>query len=213
MSTSPVRPGLHLNAPATGTYLGTGRSGPFTLRVFRPAPTRIVVLSGGFAAQLVAMRAATSGAAVRVLTTRPSGWAPLLQHSPDARLVPDLGSLRGRGPVMFVDDRMGAERPMVEVSDWQCLVDLRAIAVDSSVQGAPDGLLSFASADVVVLGVLSAAITAAAARVFDLDRADATTLAGGLPRQAVALVTRGRVELVRVDASATEAQVMRSAAL
>lgn len=214
MRESMLRPGQAVPAAATGAYLGTGRSGPFAVRLFRPVPTRVVVCSGGFAAQLLTMRAALSGTPVRVVSDRPSSWAPVLQHGADARLVPDDSPLlHQRGPMVVVDDRPDERRPLREVADWQCLFDLRTVRSGLGADAARSLLSSYARADVVALGTVDPHLADALARVFGLDDATRTRLAAGLPPQTVAMVTRGRAELVRVDATANEAQVLRSAVL
>jgi hypothetical protein len=209
-----ISPGSSVVAPATGAYLGTGSNGPFSLRLLRAAPTRVAVLSGGFVAQLLTLRAALSGTSVRVLSSRPSAWAPVLQHAADARIVPPQSPLLQQpGPMLVVDDLSGDSRPLRDVADWQCLVDLRSLPTRAGAPQVLSWLSPLATYDVAVFGVLTQEAVAAATRLWRLDERAASVLAGGLPPQAVALVSRGRAEVVRVDASSGEAQVLRSAVL
>lgn len=86
--TSPV--GAHLAAPAAlAAFAGHGggglvvgrdrRNAPVVLRVFRPEPTRIVVVGGIRCAQLLTSRAMGVGARVFVETARPDHWTDFAQ--------------------------------------------------------------------------------------------------------------------------------------
>jgi ESX secretion system protein EccE len=68
---------LHLPLGGDGLMIGTNRHGaPVTLRLFRPEPTRLVLIGGVRAAQLLALRAMALGAQVVVQTSRPYAWEP-----------------------------------------------------------------------------------------------------------------------------------------
>ncbi|WP_139980705.1 hypothetical protein [Nocardioides litoris] len=210
----PAPDGPLLPAALSGAYLGSGRRGPFVMRLLRPTPTRVLVFSGGFAAQLLTLRSALSGVPVRVLSARSSAWAPVLQHGADARLLPGETSLAGHsGPLVVVDDLAEQRRAVREVGAWQCLLDVRTLPHAAGRDLALAFVQAFASADVAVFGVLNHDLAGAAARVWGLDERTTSELSAGLPAQAVAVVTRGKAAVVRVDATPTEAQVLRSAVL
>ncbi len=71
---------LHLPLGGDGLMIGTNRHGaPVTLRLFRPEPTRCVLIGGVRAAQLLALRAMALGARVAVQTARPYAWEPFVR--------------------------------------------------------------------------------------------------------------------------------------
>ncbi|MFI7210673.1 type VII secretion protein EccE [Micromonospora maritima] len=70
-------PPAELDLPAGGGGLVVGanrRGGPLTVRLFRPATTRMVLVGGVPAAQLLVLRALALGARVAVQTARPAAW-------------------------------------------------------------------------------------------------------------------------------------------
>lgn len=69
--------GLGPVAAGGGLMLGGNRHGvPVVARLFRPEPTRAVLVGGVRCAQLLAMRAMALGARVVVQTARPQAWEP-----------------------------------------------------------------------------------------------------------------------------------------
>ncbi|MEU7756401.1 type VII secretion protein EccE [Micromonospora sp. NPDC049101] len=63
-----------------GMMVGTNRHGrAVTVRLFRPESTRVLLVGGVRAAQLVALRALALGALVVVQTTRPRAWEPFVR--------------------------------------------------------------------------------------------------------------------------------------
>ncbi|WP_422740891.1 type VII secretion protein EccE [Micromonospora sp. WMMD729] len=63
-----------------GMMVGTNRhGGAVTVRLFRPEGTRVLVVGGVRAAQLVAVRAMALGALVVVQTARPRAWEPFVR--------------------------------------------------------------------------------------------------------------------------------------
>jgi hypothetical protein len=66
---------LGIPSSGTGLILGADRERrPVPVRVFRPEPTRITLVGGTWAAQLVAFRALALGVRVVVLTVEPTFW-------------------------------------------------------------------------------------------------------------------------------------------
>jgi hypothetical protein len=71
---------LHLPLGGDGLMIGMNRHGaPVTLRLFRPEPTRLVLVGGVRAAQLLTLRAMALGARVVVQTSRPYAWEPFVR--------------------------------------------------------------------------------------------------------------------------------------
>ncbi|WCN81924.1 type VII secretion protein EccE [Micromonospora sp. LH3U1] len=63
-----------------GMMVGTNRhGGAITVRLFRPESTRVLLVGGVRAAQLVALRALALGALVVVQTARPRAWEPFVR--------------------------------------------------------------------------------------------------------------------------------------
>ncbi|WP_345151636.1 type VII secretion protein EccE [Micromonospora maritima] len=87
-------PPAELDLPAGGGGLVVGanrRGGPLTVRLFRPAPTRMVLVGGVPAAQLLVLRSLALGARVAVQTARPDAWE---------RFVRGVGAPAGGVPLL-----------------------------------------------------------------------------------------------------------------
>lgn len=81
---APARPGdpaqLHLSLGGDGLMVGANRHGaPVILRLFRAEPTRVVLIGGIRAAQILVLRAMALGARVAVQTSRPYAWEPFVR--------------------------------------------------------------------------------------------------------------------------------------
>ncbi|WDZ86353.1 type VII secretion protein EccE [Micromonospora cathayae] len=71
---------LELPLGTAGLMIGMNRrGGAVTLRIFRPEATRIFLVGGVRAAQVVALRAMALGARVVVQTARPRAWEPFVR--------------------------------------------------------------------------------------------------------------------------------------
>ena len=71
---------LDLPYDSAGLVLGANRHGsPVTIRLFRPESTRVMIVGGVRAAQLVTMRAMALGSRIVVQTTRPQAWQPFVR--------------------------------------------------------------------------------------------------------------------------------------
>ncbi|MEJ3743619.1 hypothetical protein WEI85_10050 [Actinomycetes bacterium KLBMP 9797] len=66
---------LRIAVPGTGLILGADRQqGPVSVPFFRTEPTRIALVGGAWAGQLVTFRALALGARVAVVTSDPAAW-------------------------------------------------------------------------------------------------------------------------------------------
>ncbi|MFG1900207.1 type VII secretion protein EccE [Micromonospora carbonacea] len=75
-----VLDGLELPVGDAGLMVGANRRGAaVTVRLFRPEGTRLMLVGGVRAAQLLALRALALGARVAVQTTRPRAWEPFVR--------------------------------------------------------------------------------------------------------------------------------------
>jgi hypothetical protein len=73
---------LRVTSLGAGLILGADRQqGPVSVRVFRPEPTRVTLVGGPWAAQLVAFRAFALGARVAVITAEPHAWREFGQRA------------------------------------------------------------------------------------------------------------------------------------
>ncbi len=79
-SPPPTRGDLELPYGSAGLMVGVNRHGnAVTVRLFRPESTRVMLVGGVRAAQLVTMRAMALGARVVVQTARPAAWEPFVR--------------------------------------------------------------------------------------------------------------------------------------
>lgn len=75
-----VAEGPELTVGTAGLMVGRNRHGdPVVARLFRPEPTRAVLIGGVRCAQLLVVRALALGARVVVQTARPQAWDPLVR--------------------------------------------------------------------------------------------------------------------------------------
>ncbi|MFF5054034.1 type VII secretion protein EccE [Micromonospora sp. NPDC000663] len=114
------RPALddwELTLGQAGIMVGTNRhGGAVTVRLFRPESTRVLLVGGVRAAQLVALRAMALGALVVVQTARPRAWEPFVRGVgapgltipliPPGRAVAD-GVATALRPLLLVVDAAG----------------------------------------------------------------------------------------------------------
>lgn len=85
-------PALDLPSATAGLMVGANRHGAaLTIRLFRPATTRVLLVGGVAAAQLLVLRALALGARVVVQTGRPRVWEPFVRG---------VGTLGGGVPLL-----------------------------------------------------------------------------------------------------------------
>lgn len=192
---------VKLSAPPSGLHLGRGENGPVTLRLFRPIGTRVVVAGGVLPARLLVLRAASIGAAVRIVSNRDWIWSSAAAHGADTRVVP-VGQRVPPvpTPTVVVNDRQDVDPGQGELTPWHCRMDIRS-------PGDVAELTRLTQFDLVVLGALPTQLALSAASVLGF----ATTHAGRLSslRQGEVLVTRrGVVEFVQLDPTEDERRVL-----
>lgn len=190
--------GTRVAAPRSGLRLGATPSGPVALRLFRPGGTRVAAISALDAVQLLTARAATGGLQVRVLTTRPAEWQPLLARGADAAAVPPGSELpQPTGASLLVDDTPDQPRRLGETRDWRCRIDIRAPASTADVR-------TLTGADVLLVGGLPpdlalAAVSGMGVSVPQLSQLSAPAVG------TVAVLRRGAIEFVTLDPASGEA--------
>lgn len=106
---------------------------PAVLGLFRPTAYDLVLVGGVWTAQIIALRAAATGARIAVETARPQLWAPMAQAAGGGQpcvTVHQVGRLGPQGasvasPVLVVRD-LGARPPRTRLSaaPWQTTLTL-----------------------------------------------------------------------------------------
>jgi len=191
-------------AQSSGIRVGSRRTTPVDLRLFRPQGTRIAVLSGAVPVQLLTMRAATVGAVVRVQSPRPQAWGAVVRHGFDVSIAPPGAGFPPPGtpdaPVLIVDDRPAEVGGLGEAGPWQCRLDLRSVATLSD-------LSSLGRAELMLFGQVSSAVATALASMMSLNMSLVGQLSA-LGPGTVALVWRGGIQYVDLDPSEAERQVL-----
>lgn len=124
---------ITLQVGGDGTVLGVDpRGAPLIVRLFRAAPTRIVLVGSPRCAQLIAFRALASGAQAVVGTARPEAWTPLTRSAPPGTVVvrpgdaPPAASGRRTRPLLHIDDAPPyGTPPELPTGRWTTVVTLR----------------------------------------------------------------------------------------
>jgi hypothetical protein len=197
-------PDAAVAAPISGVQLGVGQAGAIALRLFRVSGTRLVLASRVLPAQLIAIRTATAGTPVQVVTSRPQLWEPLLQRDAGLHVVsPSEVRQPAGGPTLLIDDRPAEARGPGETRPWQCRLDIRS-------QWTPAELGSFAHSDVAVFGAIPAEVTGMVAATFGLP-ARATEPLGRLDAGSFGILRRGRIEYVSLNPTPAEGRVLELA--
>ncbi len=117
-----------------GVVIGVdAESRPAVLGINRPTPYDIVLIGGLWTAQVLALRAAATGARVAVETGRGQSWAPLVRavgaDQPfmglhDVGRVPPQGPSAGRPVLVIRDCGMRPPRGRVASGPWQSVLTL-----------------------------------------------------------------------------------------
>jgi hypothetical protein len=190
--------------PARGLRLGVDRDGrPVTVRPFRREPTRIALVGGYWAAQLLAFRMLAMGACVVVATRTPQPWEAFGTWA-----VADRTRVRVVPPGQPFEVDAGPRRPTVVVDDGRALGDvLRPGSWQALLSVVPrlaaESLDVVADADLVALQRLTpdeAAVASAALRL----TSDTAGLLQLLEPDMLALLGGGADRYVWVSATAVE---------
>ncbi|GGM05728.1 hypothetical protein ACFFX1_26700 [Dactylosporangium sucinum] len=168
--------GITLGSEPAGVILGFDQhQSPVTLQLFRPRPTRVLLIDRGWVERLLMLRAMAVGARVVVNTPDPAMWAgfgesvtgrPDLFHVAPAYQAVELPSSVA-APVLFVAERHPLSIPAL--GPWQALVTVAGWLGEYVQQ-------SLLEADVVILRRLTERQLAAAAALMRLDALQAATL-------------------------------------
>jgi hypothetical protein len=195
---------------ATGLLLGMDSlKRPVAVRFFRAEPTRVTLVGGVWAAQLLAMRALAMGANVAAMTIEPQVWAGFRERviSPTSRLVVLQGEQSGRTagtirqPVLVIYDldTSGPIAPLT-IGPWQThLVILRRLSVS--------GMTAVQQCDLLITQRLQPAEAENVQSVLRINNRD-TGLLQHLEDEMLALIGGGADRYVWLRQTSVERQVL-----
>jgi hypothetical protein len=172
---------LSLPVGDDGVVIGTDpQNRPAVLGLFRPRAVDGALVAGSYLAQLIALRAAATGARIVIETARPELWSALAQNAGGGQQVVALVPVRRVGalgasaasPVLLIRD-CGARPPRLAQpkTAWQTTLTLLPF-LDPGYAG------QLVGADLVALQRISPQETQLAARVVRLGVEDVQTLPG-----------------------------------
>jgi hypothetical protein len=198
---------LHLPIGGDGLMIGTNRHGaPVTLRLFRPEPTRLVLIGGVRAAQLLALRAMALGARVVVQTSRPYAWEPFVRGV----------STPGETIALIPAGRQVALPPGTQMHPLLLMVDVGPVGSDSGAgwqatlvvrdELAPADVDTLSRADLVVLQPLRPDEAALAAGTLGLGEAQEWLTR--IREDMVGVVNRRAVRWAMLSATPIERQLV-----
>ncbi|WP_441246058.1 hypothetical protein [Kitasatospora sp. McL0602] len=182
---------------------------PAVLGLFRPTPYELVLVGGMWTAQIIALRAAATGARIAVETGRPQAWAPMAQAAGGGQpcvTIHQAGRLGAQGasvasPVLVVRD-LGARPPRSRLSaaPWQTTVTLLPYL-------GPNASRVLNAADLVGIQRVSPQEAELLARVLSLGDQEVAALPT-LGDNITLWATRMRRQFVMTNPGEAEAQVL-----
>jgi hypothetical protein len=182
---------------------------PAVLGLFRPTAYDLVLVGGVWTAQIIALRAAATGARIAVETARPQLWAPMAQAAGGGQpcvTVHQVGRLGPQGasvasPVLVVRD-LGARPPRSRLSaaPWQTTLTLLPYL-------GPNASRVLNAADLVGLQRISPQEAELVGRILSLGDQDVVSLPT-LGEDITLWATRMRRQYVRTVAGQAETQVL-----
>ncbi|MFI6449253.1 hypothetical protein [Kitasatospora sp. NPDC050543] len=182
---------------------------PAVLGLFRPTAYDLVLVGGVWTAQIIALRAAATGARIAVESGRPQIWAPMAQAAGGGQpcvTVHQVGRLGPQGasvasPVLVVRD-LGARPPRSRLSaaPWQTTLTLLPYL-------GPNAARVLNAADLVGIQRISPQEAELVGRVLSLGDQDVTSLPT-LGEDITLWATRVRRQYVRTVPGQAEQQVL-----
>lgn len=198
--------GLALASGPSGFVLGRDQHNALaTLRLFRPRPTRILLIDQGWLERVLLMRAMAVGARVMLHTSDEQSWkgfGSAVTGRPDRfRVVPPVQPVEAPAtadqPTLFVAERHALELP--SLGPWQTLLTVAAWFGDYLAQ-------PLAQADMVIMRRLPARQATAARTLMRLEqwRADALQ---ETPVDGLALSEAGEWRYLRIVSTSVEQEM------
>ncbi|MFI7589856.1 type VII secretion protein EccE [Spongisporangium articulatum] len=186
-----------------GLTVGTDTAGePVLVRLFRPTPVRIYLMTSGYVAKLLAYRSAVAGASVEVVSPRESHWSRLVEVLDGrARPVP-RGAVAQFGsgltaPLLRIDDAgLATTIDRSELGAWQT----RLVLQDRVTRENVGTLRAF---DLVMVQRLRPEMLALLAPVLGIP-AEVVDVLPMIPDDVVALLGPGTARLVNLSPTWSE---------
>jgi hypothetical protein len=182
---------------------------PAVIGLFRPQAYEVVLIGGMWTAQVIALRAAATGARVAVETGRPQAWAPMAQAAGGGQpcvTIHQVGRVGPQGasvtsPVLVVRD-LGARpaRSRLSAAPWQTTLTLLPYL-------GPNATRVLNSADLVGVQRISPQEAEVVARVLSLGDQEVAALPT-LGENITLWATRMRRQYVMTNPGEAEAQVL-----
>jgi len=182
---------------------------PAVIGLFRPSAFEVVLVGGMWTAQLIALRAAATGARIAVETGRPQAWAPMAQAAGGGQpcvTIHQVGRLGAQGasvasPVLVVRD-LGARpnRSRLSAAPWQTTLTVLPYL-------GPNAARVINSADLVGLQRVSPQESDLLGRLLSLAPGDVSALPT-LPDNVTLWATRMRRQYVMTNQGEAETQVL-----
>ncbi|QKW21814.1 hypothetical protein HUT16_24600 [Kitasatospora sp. NA04385] len=182
---------------------------PAVIGLFRPSAFEVVLVGGMWTAQLIALRAAATGARIAVETGRPQAWAPMAQAAGGGQpcvTVHQVGRLGAQGasvasPVLVVRD-LGARpnRSRLSATPWQTTLTVLPYL-------GPNAGRVINAADLVGLQRVSPQEADLLGRLLSLAPGDVSALPT-LPDNVTLWATRMRRQYVMTNQGDAETQVL-----
>lgn len=191
----------------SGLLLGPGPSGPVTMRLFRPQPTRVFFSAPEYVKWLVAFRSMCLGAHVSVLTADQPSWLPLVEVIRTCGGTVDLlhatDNLPGQGrpyrPSLVVDE-IGAVTQQTRLGAWQALVSTHHSTAAKSVN-------EMRNSDLSLIAPMEGRTADHLRRAYALSQSQLKQ-AGGLEASDVVLASVRRLVKVAMPPSPTEYRML-----
>lgn len=188
------------------------RHAPLVLGLFRPEPTRVVLVGGVRCAQLLVLRAMALGARVLIETARPAVWQTFVQGcgvgpdvvafgSPGSR--PRLPATPGRPQLIMSDVGSTVGQDIAISGGWRAIVVLRDEVTAWDID-------MLTSADLVVMQPLTHVEAALVASVIGLTQAQSWLSQIG--PEMVAVAGQGRLRWAVLSPTSVERRLLTSVA-
>ncbi|WP_026212492.1 hypothetical protein [Longispora albida] len=199
---------LEIHAGGAGLLIGTNRQKqPVVARIFRPEPTKAVLVGGLRCAQLLAFRALALGAQVVIMSARPAAWQPfthgagapdLLVYATPGSALPAPTANRPQLLIVDVGPQVG-DLPDTSAANWRTTLvireDLTAWDIDMLVR-----------AHLVVLQPLTEIESALASSALGLS--DVQDWLHRIRADMVTVVSQGSVRWALLGTTAVERQLI-----
>lgn len=216
-------PGWQLDEPATPDAVSTGPSGlllgdapsvrageggPVTIRLFRSAPTRVVVAVPEYVTWLLAYRAVAQGAHLSIVSNSPSRWHPLVQAVEASGGTADLLDAQTRPPSagrpyrpsLVIDDADHFDGMGSQLGPWQAVLVVQSVTTSAAV-------FALRTCDLALMAPWDQRVAEQARRAYALTTAQVRSCAN-LAENEVVIARPRRVMRVAIPPTATEYEVL-----